>query len=223
MSIRVLVADDQEMVRTGFGLILQREPDIEVIGNAADGREAVALTRSRRPEVVLMDIRMPAMDGLEATRQIVADPGCASRVVILTTFDTDAYVHEALAAGASGFLLKDAPADQLIEAIRVVAAGDALLAPGVTRRLLSQFVRQRPDRHDRAAVDGLSDRERDVLLLMADGLSNGEIAERLVLSGATVKTHVARILTKLQARDRVQAVIRAYRSGLVYDAPGESA
>jgi DNA-binding NarL/FixJ family response regulator len=144
-------------------------------------------------------------------------------VVILTTFDTDAYVHEALAAGASGFLLKDAPADQLIEAIRVVAAGDALLAPGVTRRLLSQFVRQRPDRHDRAAVDGLSDRERDVLLLMADGLSNGEIAERLVLSGATVKTHVARILTKLQARDRVQAVIRAYRSGLVYDAPGESA
>ncbi|HSP38684.1 MAG TPA: response regulator transcription factor [Frankiaceae bacterium] len=216
MTVRVLIADDQEMVRTGFRLILSREPDIEVVGDAADGRQAVALTRQHAPDVVIMDIRMPAMDGLEATTRIVADPQCSSRVLILTTFDHDEYVYDSLAAGASGFLLKDAPADQLVTALRVLAAGDAMIAPAVTRRLLNDFARRRPAAADRAAVGSLSQREREVLLLMAEGLANSEIAERLVLGEATVKTHIARIFAKLPARDRVQAVIAAYRSGLVY-------
>jgi DNA-binding NarL/FixJ family response regulator len=219
MSISVLVADDQEMVRTGFGLILSHEADIEVVANASDGREAVALTRSRSPDVVLMDIRMPGLDGLAATKMLVSDPGVGSRIVILTTFDSDAYVSEALATGASGFLLKDAPASQLVHAIRVVAAGEAMLDPGVTSRLLADFARSRPDPADAAVVAGLTPRERDVLVLMADGLSNGEIAAELVLGESTVKTHVARILSKLGARDRAQAVIRAYRSGLASTRP----
>ncbi|MDX6253950.1 MAG: hypothetical protein QOJ11_284 [Frankiales bacterium] len=215
--ISVLVADDQEMVRTGFRLILAREPDIDVVGDAANGREAVDAARRLAPDVVLMDIRMPVLDGLTATRRIVEDPLCPARVIILTTFDDDEYIYEALAAGASGFLLKDAPADELTAAIRVVAAGEAMLAPAVTRRLLNQFGRALGQPADRSAVAGLSDRERDVLRRMADGLNNAEIAEALFVAEATVKTHIARILQKLPARDRVQAVIVAYRSGLVHD------
>lgn len=217
--IRVLIADDQQMVRTGFRLILSAEPDIDVVADAATGRDAVAIARRLQPDVVLMDIRMPLLDGLAATRELNADPGCASRVLILTTFDSDEYVYDALAAGASGFLLKDAPADELITAIRVVAAGEAILAPTVTRRLIEQFARQRPQPSDRAAVQSLSARETEVLHRMADGLNNNEIATALFVSEATIKTHIARILHKLGARDRVQAVITAYRSGLVHDPP----
>lgn len=215
--IRVLVADDQELVRTGFRLILLREPDIEVIGDAANGREAVAAAQRLRPDVVLMDIRMPLLDGIAATSELVADAGCASRVLILTTFDNDEHVFAALAAGASGFLLKDAPADDLVAAIRVVAGGDAMLAPTVTRRLIDEFGRHRPHPHEVARVATLTDREREVLRCLADGLNNGETAHALTIGEATVKTHVARILQKLGARDRVQAVITAYRSGLAHD------
>jgi DNA-binding NarL/FixJ family response regulator len=219
MTIRVLVADDQDMVRTGFRMILASEPDIEVVGDAGDGREAVAQARQLRPDVALMDIRMPTMDGLEATAGILADPGCRTRVVILTTFDDDDYVYQALATGASAFLLKDAPAARLVDAIRVVAAGDAILAPAVTRRLIAQFARQRIDPAERRAVQGLTERERDVLRLLADGLTNAEIGARLFVAEATVKTHVSRILFKIGARDRVQAVIAAYRSGFMYQPP----
>jgi DNA-binding NarL/FixJ family response regulator len=215
--IRVLIADDQELVRTGFRLILLREPDIEVIADVADGRQAVAAALRMQPDVVLMDIRMPVLDGIAATSQLVADPGCPSRVLILTTFDDDEHVFEALAAGASGFLLKDAPADELISAIRVLAGGDAMLAPTVTRRLIDQFIRQRPRATEVASVNTLTVREREVLRCMADGLNNTEIARSLIIGEATVKTHVARVLQKLGARDRVQAVITAYRSGLAYD------
>ncbi len=217
MTIRVLVADDQEMVRTGFRLILSGEADIDVVADAANGREAVAIARRLLPDVVLMDIRMPLLDGLAATRELVADPNCPSRVLILTTFDSNEYVYEALAAGASGFLLKDAPADELIAALRVVADGAAILAPTVTRRLIEQFARQRPHARDVSGVQQLSARERQVLRRMADGLNNSEIAAALFVGEATVKTHVARILQKLGARDRVQAVITAYRSGLVHE------
>jgi DNA-binding NarL/FixJ family response regulator len=217
--IRVLIADDQELVRTGFRLILLREPDIEVIADAANGRDAVAAAQRLQPDIVLMDIRMPVLDGIAATSQLVADPGCPSRVLILTTFDDDEHVFEALAAGASGFLLKDAPADELISAIRVVAGGDAMLAPTVTRRLIDQFSRQHPRADEVARVSTLTDREREVLRCMADGLNNTETARALIIGEATVKTHVARILQKLGARDRVQAVITAYRSGLAYDDP----
>jgi len=212
--IRVLVADDQELVRTGFRLILAGEPGITVVGDAADGRAAVELTRRLRPDVVLMDIRMPVLDGLAATQALAADPDCASRVLVLTTFDDDAYVFAALEAGASGYLLKDAPADQLVSAIHVVASGEAILAPAVTTRLVREVATRRRDPDSVRAVQRLSARETEVLGHVADGRSNAEIAAALVLSEATVKTHVARILAKLDARDRVQAVVTAYRSGL---------
>jgi DNA-binding NarL/FixJ family response regulator len=213
MTIRVLLADDQELVRAGFRMILETQADIEVAGDAGDGAEAVAATRRLQPDVVLMDIRMPNLDGLQATKQIVA-AGSGSRVVILTTFDLDEYVYQALTAGASGFLLKHAPPEQLISAVRVVAAGDALLAPSITRRVIEQFTRLPPPGGTDAVV-GLTDRERDVFKLIAQGLSNAEIAARLFVSDATVKSHVGHLLTKLQLRDRVQAVVLAYESGLI--------
>jgi DNA-binding NarL/FixJ family response regulator len=213
--IRVLLVDDQAMVRAGFRLILEAEHDLTVVGEAGDGREAVTMAERARPHVVLMDVRMPRMDGIEATRSMMArsDP---PKVLMLTTFDLDEYIYDALAAGASGFLLKDAPADQLVEAIRVVARGDALLAPSVTRRVIEQATRHRlpdPDRYPVLAE--LTEREREVLVLMARGLSNAEIADTLVLGEATVKTHVGRLFVKLGVRDRVQAVVLAYESGLV--------
>jgi DNA-binding NarL/FixJ family response regulator len=213
MTIRVLLADDQELVRAGFRMILETQADIQVVGEAGDGVEAVAATRRLRPEVVLMDIRMPNLDGLQATKQILAARS-ASRVVILTTFDLDEYVYQALAAGASGFLLKNAPPEQLISAVRVVAAGDALLAPQVTRRVIEQFTRLPPP-GSTDALAGLTEREREVLELVARGLSNAEIAAQLFVSDATVKSHVAHLLAKLRLRDRVQAVVLAYESGLV--------
>jgi DNA-binding NarL/FixJ family response regulator len=215
--IRVLVADDQTLVRAGFRVLVDSAPDQEVVGEAGNGREAVELARSARPDVVLMDIRMPVLDGLEATRRIVADELLAGvRVLVLTTFDLDEYVYQALRAGASGFLLKDTPPADLLAAIRVVAAGDALLAPGVTRRLIAEFARRpEPSPVTPAALAGLTDREREVLALVARGLTNAEIADRLVVSAATTKTHVSRILAKLQARDRAQLVMLAYETGLV--------
>jgi DNA-binding NarL/FixJ family response regulator len=213
MTTRVLLADDQELVRAGFRMILETQADIQVVGDADDGVEAVAATRRLQPDVVLMDIRMPNLDGLQATRQIVA-AGSATRVLILTTFDLDEYVYQALAAGASGFLLKNAPPEQLISAVRVVAAGDGLLAPSITRRVIEQFTRLPPP-GGTDALAGLTDREREVLKLVARGLSNSEIAAELVISDATVKSHVAHLLAKLQLRDRVQAVVLAYESGLI--------
>jgi len=215
VTIRVGIADDQEMVRTGFRMILAGETDLNVVGDARDGQEAVALALRDRPDVMLMDIRMPILDGIEATRRIRDHSGCPTRVVILTTFDEDDYLYDALAAGASGFLLKDAPADDLVQAVRVVAAGEAMLAPAVTRRVIDRAGSRQRGPDDVAAVERLTDREREVLCLMAEGLSNAEIAGTLVLGEATVKTHVARILQKLPARDRVQAVITAFRSGIV--------
>ena len=218
MSIRVLIADDQELVRTGFRMILASEPDITVVGEAGDGLAAVELARGLAIDVVLMDIRMPGIDGIEATRRLGA-AGSSARVLILTTFDLNEYVYEALRAGASGFLLKDAPAAQLVTAIRVVADGEALLAPSITRRLIAEFA-QRPAPSVRpAAMEELTERELEVLRLIARGLSNAEIAKELFLGDATVKTHVARILVKLGLRDRVQAVVAAYESGLVQPGP----
>jgi DNA-binding NarL/FixJ family response regulator len=216
---RILLADDQALVRQGFRLILELEPDMQVVGEARDGREALRLTRELGPDVVVMDIRMPEMDGLEATRRLQAARSPA-RVLILTTFDLNEYVYQAMQAGASGFLLKDVPSDQLVAGIRTVAAGDALLAPAVTRRLIEHFVRRPPaDAAGPKGLDELTDREREVLALIARGLSNAEIAAALYLGEATVKTHVGRILAKLGLRDRVQArvqaVVRAYESGLV--------
>ena len=215
--IKVLVADDQTLVRAGFRVLVESAPDLEVVGEAGDGAEAVELARQRLPDVVLMDIRMPRMDGLEATRRIVAlDRAEAVRVLVLTTFDLDEYVYQALRAGASGFLLKDTPPADLLAAIRVVAAGDALLAPRVTRRLIAEFARRpEPSAVTPAALAALTDREREVLALVARGLSNAEIAEALVVSGATAKTHVSRVLAKLGARDRAQLVMLAYETGLV--------
>ena len=215
MSIRVLIADDQELVRTGFRAILNSEPDIEVVGEAGDGRQAVENTQQLKPDIVLMDIRMPILDGLEATRRIVTAPDSKPRVLILTTFDLDEYVYEALRSGASGFLLKDNPAGQLITAIRVVAEGEALLAPQITRRLISEFVDRRPLTARPEQLQGLTDRESEVLKLVARGLSNAEIAEELYVAETTVRTHVGRILTKLGLRDRVQAVVLAYETGLI--------
>jgi DNA-binding NarL/FixJ family response regulator len=219
MTIRVLIVDDEELVRTGLRLILDAEPDLDVVGTASDGRQALAEVPRLLPDVVLMDIRMPGLDGLEATRRLLTGPDPARcKVVILTTFDVDEHVYEALRAGASGFLLKDVPADQLAHAIRVAAAGEALLAPSVTRRLITAFARQAPTEAAGTRVTGLADlteRETEVLTLLAEGLSNAEIAARLFVGEATVKTHVARILTKLGVRDRVQAVIAAFRAGLV--------
>lgn len=214
--IRVALVDDQVMVRAGFRMILESEPDITVVGEAGDGRDALDLVARSKPDVVLMDVRMPVMDGIEATRQLAAAGG-EEKVLILTTFDLDDYVYAALRAGASGFLLKDAPADQLINAVRVIAAGDALLAPSVTRLLIDE-VSRRPAVDATVVAPGiadLTDRELEVLRLMARGQSNAEIATQLYLGEATVKTHVGRVLTKLGLRDRVQAVVVAYESGLV--------
>jgi DNA-binding NarL/FixJ family response regulator len=222
MSIRVVVADDQTLVRAGFRLLVDSASDLEVVGEAVDGAEAVELARRERPAVVLMDIRMPRMDGLEATRRIAADELLAGvRVLILTTFDLDEYVYQALRVGASGFLLKDTPPADLLAAIRVVAAGDALLAPGITRRLIAEFARRPdPSRVAPAALQRLTDRERAVLGLVARGLSNSEIAQRLVVSPATSKTYVSRMLAKLGARDRAQLVAIAYETGLVTPGTG---
>ncbi|MCI0689356.1 MAG: response regulator transcription factor [Sporichthyaceae bacterium] len=219
--IRVLIADDQEIVRAGFTALLGTQPDFDVVGSAADGAEAVRLCRRLDPDVVLMDVRMPTMDGIEATRRITGefaiDPtDTGPRVLMLTTFDLDEYVYEALRSGASGFLLKDVAAESLFDAVRVIAAGEALLAPTVTRRLISEFARLRPNPPARPDLLGeLTPRETEVLRLVAEGLSNTEIAQRLVVSEETVKTHVSRILTKLGLRDRTQAVVTAYESGLV--------
>ncbi len=218
MSITVLLVDDQPLLRTGFRMILSAEPDLAIVGEAGEGQTAVDLARKLRPDVVLMDIRMPGMDGIAATR-CLAGPGVDDpvKVLILTTFGLDEYVVESLRAGASGFLLKDSPPEDLVEAIRIVAAGEALLAPSITRQLLDRVATRLPPAHDRAipALAELTERELEVLKLVARGLSNSEIAEKLVVSETTVKTHVSRVLAKLDLRDRVQAVILAYETGLV--------
>jgi DNA-binding NarL/FixJ family response regulator len=228
--IRIVVADDHQVVRTGFATLLDTQPDFEVVGTAVNGSEAVRICRDLRPDVVLMDVRMPGTDGIEATRQL-AEPGepgkgCGPRILILTTFDLDDYVYDALCAGASGFLLKDVTAERLFEAVRVIAAGEALLAPAVTRRLISEFSRIRPRQATpptaMAALRELTPRETEVLRLIAEGLSNPEIAARLVVTEETVKTHVSRVLGKLGLRDRTQAVVTAYESGLVVPRSRES-
>jgi DNA-binding NarL/FixJ family response regulator len=211
--INVLIADDQAMVRSGLHLILECEPDIAVIGEAENGEEAVRLARRERPDVVLMDVRMPVLDGLEATRQITETLE-DTRVIVLTTFDLDDYVYGALRAGAAGFLLKDADGDQLVEAVRIIAAGDGIIAPSVTSRLIAEFA-GRPQATRATGLADLTDRELDVLRLVAKAMSNSEISEELFVSETTVKTHVSHILTKLQLRDRVQAVVVAYESGLI--------
>jgi DNA-binding NarL/FixJ family response regulator len=214
--IRVVVADDQALVRSGFCVLLRSEPDIDVVGEAANGLEAVQLARREKPDVILMDIRMPEMDGLEATRLITADPTTnATRVLILTTFDLDEYVFEALRAGASGFLLKDTLPVELLHALRVVAGGEALLAPKITKRLIEEFVRApAPSAAVSVPIESLTDREREVLTAIAKGMSNAEIAEQLFMSHATAKTHVSHLLTKLNARDRAQLVMLAYEAGI---------
>jgi DNA-binding NarL/FixJ family response regulator len=223
VTVRVLLADDQALVRAGFRMILEAHDDLEVVGEAGDGEEAIALARRELPDVVLMDVRMPRLDGIAATRRVVAQRP-DTRVLVLTTFDLDEYVYDALVAGASGFLLKDVGRDDLVAAVRVVAAGDALLAPSVTRRLLGDFVRSRtapatasspPDRAATAALASLTPRERDTLGLLARGLSNAEIAAELVVSDHTVKTHVGNVLMKLGLRDRIHAVIYAYEHDVV--------
>jgi DNA-binding NarL/FixJ family response regulator len=223
MTIRLLLADDQAMVRQGFGALLNAQDGMLVVGEATNGEDAVRACRELRPDLILMDVRMPVVDGLEATRRVMSPPGGAGwrpRVLMLTTFDLDDYVYEALRAGASGFLLKDATADDLVAAVRIVAAGEALLAPTVTRRLIEEFARQpRRDRPRPDQLAGLTARELEVARLIARGLSNGEIADTLVLAEQTVKTHVGRILAKLNLRDRAQVVVAAYESGLI--TPGE--
>jgi len=225
MTIALLLADDQELMRMAFRMVMDTQPDIEIVGEAANGREAVAAARRLAPDVVLMDVRMPEMDGVQATREIVASQS-AARIIILTTFDLDEYVYSALRAGASGFLLKDTPPADLLSGIRAVASGDAVVAPRVTRRLLSTYAHRlpvsgRPDREQDERLALLTEREREVLLLLSRSLSNAEIAERLVLSEATVKSHVGRILAKLELRDRVQIVVFAYETGLITPAHGE--
>jgi DNA-binding NarL/FixJ family response regulator len=216
--IRVLVADDQQLLRAGFRVILEAEPDIEVVGEAVDGVEAVEVAGSTRPDVVLMDIRMPRLDGLGATEQLMRRPD-PPRVVVLTTFDQNEYVVRALKAGAYGFLLKDAPPSRMIAAIRAAASGEALIEPSITRRLIERFAVTEPTATAPTVLDSLTDRERDVLRLVARGMSNAEIAAEMVIADTTVKTHVARILTKLGLRDRVQAVVVAYESGVVTPTP----
>jgi DNA-binding NarL/FixJ family response regulator len=215
VTIRVVVADDQGMVRSGFSVLLNAQPDIEVIAEAVNGQEAITHAAGLHPDVILMDVRMPVLDGLQATRQITAMPG-PPKILVLTTFDLDDYVYEALRSGASGFLLKDASARELSDAVRLVAAGDALLAPGVTRRLIAEFARMGAPRNPRRKLEGLTERESEVLTLVARGLSNAEIADRLIVAEQTVKTHVSRILMKLGLRDRAQAVVLAYETGLVH-------
>jgi DNA-binding NarL/FixJ family response regulator len=215
VTVRVVIADDQGMVRSGFTTLLNSEPDIEVVGEAVNGQEAIVRAAQLRPDVLLMDIRMPVLDGLQATREITAMPG-APKVLVLTTFDLDDYVYQALRWGASGFLLKDASAQELADAVRIVAAGDALLSPGVTRRLIVEFARMgAPRGPNRDSLDGLTERECEVLALVARGLSNAEIAGRLIVAEQTIKTHVSRILMKLGLRDRTQAVVLAYETGLI--------
>jgi DNA-binding NarL/FixJ family response regulator len=215
-TVRIVVADDHPVVRTGFAALLDTQPDFTVVGTASDGGEAVRVCREHAPDVVLMDIRMPGMDGIEATKHLTAG-GSGPRILILTTFDLDEYVYDALRAGASGFLLKDVSAERLFDAVRVIAAGEALLAPGVTRRLISEFaqLKPRPTVEPTGTLTELTTRETQVLRLVAEGMSNPEIAARLVVTEETVKTHVSHILTKLSLRDRTQAVITAYESGLI--------
>jgi DNA-binding NarL/FixJ family response regulator len=216
MSVRVLIADDQALVRTGFRMILDAEPDLEVVGEATDGLEAVEMAGSLKPDVILMDIRMPGVDGLEATRRISADPDLAAvHILILTTFEEDEYVFEAIRFGASGFLVKDTEPVELLHAVRVVARGDALLSPGVTRRLIGEFAAKAKKVPSTSTLDVLTEREREVVGLVGEGLTNDEIAARLVVSPATAKTHVSRAMIKLNARDRAQLVVLAYESGLV--------
>lgn len=219
--IRVLIADDQELVRSGFRMILEAQEDVEVVGEAADGAQAVEQSSRLKPDVVLMDIRMPVVDGIEATRMLCERGLDSTHVLILTTFDRDEYVYRAMKAGASGFLLKDVPPNQLVQGVRVVASGDALVAPAITRRLIQQFLRRpAPEEGRPTKLQALTEREAEILRLIARGLSNGEIAGELLLSQATVKSHVTRIFSKLHLRDRAQAVMLAYESGLVQ--PGES-
>ena len=222
MTTRVLIVDDQSLVRAGFRMILESEPEIEVVGEAADGLTAVLAARETQPDVILMDVRMPNVDGLEATRRLLDGKEEGPRILILTTFDLDEYVYEALRAGASGFLLKDTPPEQLVEAIRIVAGGDALLSPAVTRRVISEFVRRPPAaaRTTAPELEDLTARELEILRLIARGLSNAEIAAEAFVSETTVKTHVARILMKLRLRDRVQAVVYAYEHGIVQAGDG---
>jgi DNA-binding NarL/FixJ family response regulator len=221
VSIRVVVADDQDIVRAGFSALLDTQPDIAVVGSAGDGAEAVRVCREHEPDVVVMDVRMPVMNGIEATRELTSAGDGGPRVLVLTTFDLDEYVYDALRSGASGFLLKDAAAERLFDAVRVVAAGDALLAPAVTRRLIGEFARLRPSPAPRPEqLEELTARETEVLRLLAEGLSNAEIAERLIVSEETIKTHVSRVLLKLGLRDRTQAVVVAYESGLVVPRAG---
>jgi DNA-binding NarL/FixJ family response regulator len=216
-AVRIVVADDHPVVRTGFAELLGTQPDFTVVGTASDGAEAVRVCRELSPDVVLMDVRMPGMDGIEATRRLAGATTAGPRVLILTTFDLDEYVYDALRAGASGFLLKDVTAERLFDAVRVIAAGEALLAPAVTRRLIDEFalLRREPDASSTAALAALTPRETQVLRLVAEGLSNPEIASRLTVTEETVKTHVSRVLSKLGLRDRTQAVVTAYESGLV--------
>jgi DNA-binding NarL/FixJ family response regulator len=221
MTVRVVIADDQQLIRTGFRMILAAEPDIEIVGEAATGTEAVSLNRELRPDVMLMDIRMPELDGIEATRRILAhnhEP--KTSVLILTTFDLDEYVYDALRAGASGFLLKDVPAPQLAAAIRTVGEGDALLAPSITRRLIEEFAAPRTPTNTPPGLSELTPRELEVFRLVATGMSNGEIAAHLIVGETTVKTHITRVLMKLGVRDRVQAVVLAYEAGIV--SPGHA-